>query len=143
MDNLGSIYIRKVFSLFMYVTPERRYCDVKSEREIFDLRNVVVVIIVTWLVVGKCTVCVFDVLALIDHVEWIKTSYVRVNFHWAHHALRHRNYVRPIYDKKLRDYYCKILQYRCKHSCHGRLYYSGSCSLSLINHVEWTKTCLM
>jgi len=46
MDILGLIYIRKVFSLFMYVTPERRYCDVKSEREIFDLRNVIVVIIV-------------------------------------------------------------------------------------------------
>jgi len=46
----------------MYVTPKRRYCDVKSEREIFDLRNVVIVIIiVAWLVVRKCTVCVFDV----------------------------------------------------------------------------------
>jgi len=32
----------------MYVTPERKYCDVKSEKEIFDLRNVVV-IIVAWL----------------------------------------------------------------------------------------------
>jgi len=39
MDSLGLIYIRKVFSLFIYVTPERRYCDVKSESEIFDLRN--------------------------------------------------------------------------------------------------------
>jgi len=46
----------------------------------------------------------------------------------------HRNYVGLIYDRKLR---------RCKHSCHGRLYYSGPCSLSLINHVEWTKTCVL
>jgi len=52
MDSLGLIYIRNVFSLFMYVTPERRYCDIKSEKEIFDLRNVV--IIVAWLVMGKC-----------------------------------------------------------------------------------------
>jgi len=37
-----------VFSLFIfiYVTPERRYCDVKSEREIFDLRNIVIIIVV-------------------------------------------------------------------------------------------------
>jgi len=48
MDNLGLIYIRKVFSLFIYVTPERRYCDVKSESEIFDLRNVITVIIVVF-----------------------------------------------------------------------------------------------
>jgi len=46
MDSLGLIYIRKVFLLFMYVTPERskvcdKYCDVKFKREIFDLRNVV------------------------------------------------------------------------------------------------------
>jgi len=61
MNSLGLIYIRKVFSLFMYVTPERRYCDVKSKRKIFYLRNVVVVIIGAWLVVGKCTICVFDV----------------------------------------------------------------------------------
>jgi len=60
MDSLDLIYIRKVFSLFMYITSERRYGDVKSEREIFYLRNVVV-IIVAWLMVGKCTVCVFDV----------------------------------------------------------------------------------
>jgi len=46
MDNLGLIYIRKVFSLFMYVTPEQRYCDVKSEGEIFYLRNIIIVIIV-------------------------------------------------------------------------------------------------
>jgi len=63
MDSLCLIYIRKGFSLFVYVTPERRYCDVKFESEIFDLRNVVIVIIiivvVTWPVVGKCTV--FDV----------------------------------------------------------------------------------
>jgi len=52
-----------VFPLFIYVTPERIYCDVKSESEISDLRNVVIVIIVvvTWPVVEKCTVCVFDV----------------------------------------------------------------------------------
>jgi len=31
VDNLDLIYIRKVFSLFIYVTPERRYCDVKSD----------------------------------------------------------------------------------------------------------------
>jgi len=66
MDSLGLICIRKVFSLFIYVTPERRYCDVKSESEIFDLRNVVIVIIifiivVAWPVVGNCIVCVFDV----------------------------------------------------------------------------------
>jgi len=59
MDSLDLIYIRKVFSLFMYVTPKRRYCNVKSESEIFDLRNVVIVV-VAWLVIGKCTVCVFD-----------------------------------------------------------------------------------
>jgi len=47
--------------LFMYVTPERRYCDVKFESEIFDLRNVVIIIVVAWPVVGKCTVCDFDV----------------------------------------------------------------------------------
>jgi len=35
MDSLGLIYIRKEFSLFMYVTPERRYCDVKFKSEIF------------------------------------------------------------------------------------------------------------
>jgi len=46
MDSLGLIYIRKVFSLFIYVTPEWRYCDVKSESEIFDLRNVVIILIV-------------------------------------------------------------------------------------------------
>jgi len=47
----------------IYVTPERRYCDIKFERKIFDLRNVVIIIIiiVARLVVGKCTVCVFDV----------------------------------------------------------------------------------
>jgi len=43
----------------MYVTPEQRYCDVNSVREIFDLRNVVVIIVAR--LVGKCTVCVFDV----------------------------------------------------------------------------------
>jgi len=46
MDSLGLIYIRKAFTLFIYVTLERKYCDVKSEREIFDLRNVVIIIIV-------------------------------------------------------------------------------------------------
>jgi len=62
----------------------------------------------------------------------------------VHHALRHRNYVRLIYDRKLRDYYCKKILHRCKHSCHGRLYYSGSYSLSLkVNYIKWTKTCLM
>jgi len=61
MDSLGLSYIRKVFSLFIYVTPERRYCDIKSESEIFDLRNIVIIIVVVWPVVGKCTVCVFDV----------------------------------------------------------------------------------
>jgi len=44
MDSLDLIYIRKVS--FFNVTPERRYCDVKSEREIFDLRNVVIIIII-------------------------------------------------------------------------------------------------
>jgi len=39
MDSLSLIYMRKVFSLFMYVTPERRYCNVKFESEIFDLRE--------------------------------------------------------------------------------------------------------
>lgn len=53
----------------------------------------------------------------------------------------HRDYVGLIYDRKSRDYYSKIL-HRCKHSCRG-LYYSGPCSLSLINHVEWTKTCTL
>jgi len=64
MDSLGLRYIKKVFSLFMYVTPERRYRDIKFESEIFDLRNVVVIIfiiVVAWPVVGECTVCVFDV----------------------------------------------------------------------------------
>jgi len=46
MDSLGLIYMRKVFSLFMYVTPERRYCDVKSESEIFYLRNVIIIVII-------------------------------------------------------------------------------------------------
>jgi len=46
MDSLGLIYIKKVFSLFIYVTPERKYCNVKSEKEIFDLRNVVIIIII-------------------------------------------------------------------------------------------------
>jgi len=70
MDSLGLIYIRKVFSLFIYVTLERRYCDVKFENEIFDLRNVIIVVIiiivVAWPVVEKCTVCVFDVKWHID-----------------------------------------------------------------------------
>jgi len=69
MDRVGLIYIRKVFSLFIYVTSERRYCDVKSEREIFDLRNVIVVIIVVWLVVGKCTLRFWCKMTLINHVE--------------------------------------------------------------------------
>jgi len=62
MDSLDLIYIRKVFSLFMYVAPKRRYCDINSESEIFDLRNIVIVV-VAWPVTGKCTVCVF-------HVRW-------------------------------------------------------------------------
>jgi len=69
MDSLGLIYIRKVFSFFIYVTSEWRYCDVKSESEIFDLRNVitvVIIVVVAWPVVGKCTVCVFDVKWHID-----------------------------------------------------------------------------
>jgi len=62
MDSLSLIYIRKVFSLFMYVTPERRYCNVKSKKKIFNLTNVVVVVIIVgWLVMGKYTICVFDV----------------------------------------------------------------------------------
>jgi len=62
--------MRKVFSLFIYVTPERRYCDVKSEREISDLRNVVIIIVVVaWPVVGKYTACVFDVRWHIDDVD--------------------------------------------------------------------------
>jgi len=52
MDSLYIIYIRKVFSLFFYVTPKRRYCDVKSEREIFDLKNVVIIIVVVALTNG-------------------------------------------------------------------------------------------
>jgi len=64
MDSLSLIYIRKMFSLFMYITPEWRHCDVKSEREIFDLRNVI--IIIAWLVVRKCAICVFDVRWHID-----------------------------------------------------------------------------
>jgi len=52
MDSLDLIYIKKVFSLFIYVTPERRYCDVKSESEIFYLRNVVIVIIIIIVVVA-------------------------------------------------------------------------------------------
>jgi len=36
---------------------------------------------------------------------------------YAHTAIRIRDsYVELIYDRKLRDYYCKIL-YRCKHNC--------------------------
>jgi len=51
-----------MFLLFIYVTPEWRYCDVKTEREIFYLRNIVIIIVVVvWSVMGKCTVCVFDV----------------------------------------------------------------------------------
>jgi len=62
MDSLSLIYIRKVFSLFMYVIPERRYCDVKFKSEIFYLRNVVIIIVVVaWPVMGKCTACVFDI----------------------------------------------------------------------------------
>jgi len=34
MDSLGLSYIKKVFSLFMYVTLERRYHDIKFESEI-------------------------------------------------------------------------------------------------------------
>jgi len=49
----------------MYVIPEGRYCDVKFKSEIFDLRNIVIIVIiivvVAWPVVGKCTVCVFDI----------------------------------------------------------------------------------
>jgi len=74
MDSLGLIYIRKVFSLFIYVTPERRCCDVKSERKIFDLRNVVsfvIIVIVAWPVVEKCTVCAFDVRWHIDRIRLI------------------------------------------------------------------------
>jgi len=52
MDSLGLIYIRKVFSLFMYVTPEQRYCDVKFESEIFDLRNIVIIVIIFFIVVA-------------------------------------------------------------------------------------------
>jgi len=82
MDSLGLIYIRKVFSLFIYLTLERRYCNVKSESEIFDLRNVVIVIVVTWPVVGKCTVCVFDVRWHIDrHILetlWVLTTNNRI-----------------------------------------------------------------
>jgi len=66
----------------MYVKcPERRYCDVKSEREIFYLRNVVVVIIV--LASGREMYCLRFLckMALINHVEWIKTCVLRVNFH--------------------------------------------------------------
>jgi len=66
MDSLGLIYIRKVFLLFIYVTLERRYCNVKSESEIFDLRNVIIIIFVAWPVVGKCTVYVFDIRERID-----------------------------------------------------------------------------
>jgi len=28
----------------MYITPEQRYSEVKSEKEIFDLRNVVIIV---------------------------------------------------------------------------------------------------
>jgi len=53
MDSLSSIYIWKVFLLFIYVIPERRYCDVKSEKEIFHLRNVIIIIIVVVACGGK------------------------------------------------------------------------------------------
>jgi len=43
MDSLSLIYIRKMFSLFIYVTPEQRYCNVKFEKEFFYLRNVVII----------------------------------------------------------------------------------------------------
>jgi len=66
---LGLIYIRKMFSLFIYVTPERRYCDVKSEREIFYLRNVIIIVVVAWPVVGECTVCIFYVRWHIDRIR--------------------------------------------------------------------------
>jgi len=50
MDSLGLIYIRKVFSLFIYVTPERRYCEnisvCKIWKENFDLRNIVIIVVV-------------------------------------------------------------------------------------------------
>jgi len=67
MDSSGLIYIRKMFSFFIYVTLERKYCDVKSEREIFDLRNlIIIIVVVAWPIVGKYTVCVFDVRWHID-----------------------------------------------------------------------------
>jgi len=71
MDSLGLIYIRKVFSIFYLLTPERRYCDIKSERKIFDLRNVIIIVVVAWPVEGKCTVCVFDVRWHIDRIRLI------------------------------------------------------------------------
>jgi len=46
IDSLGSNCIIKVFSFFLYVPYERRYCDTKFESGNFLLRNVVIIIIV-------------------------------------------------------------------------------------------------
>jgi len=46
IDSLGSNYIMKVFSFFLYVPYERRYCDAKFESGNFLLRNVVIIVIV-------------------------------------------------------------------------------------------------
>jgi len=45
IDSLGSNCIIKVFSFFLYMPYERRYCDAKSESGNFLLRNVVIVIV--------------------------------------------------------------------------------------------------
>jgi len=44
IDSLGSNYIIKLFSFFLYVPYERRYCDAKFESGNFLLRNVIVMI---------------------------------------------------------------------------------------------------
>jgi len=83
MDSLDLIYIKKVFSLFIYITPERRYCDVKSEREIFDLR-----IVVVWPVVEKYTV--HYIFYVRWHIACAKNITVRYIFDVRWHIDRRR-----------------------------------------------------
>jgi len=56
IDSLGSNYIMKVFSFFLYVPYERRYCDAKFESGNFLLRNVIIVIIVDHIYMSSCVV---------------------------------------------------------------------------------------
>jgi len=46
----------------------------------------------------------------------------RIDYHGctAIYVMGRHPYIELIYDRKLRDCYCKIL-HRCKHNCRGRL----------------------